>query len=73
MEQVMERLARRIEAVPNNFADPAQVYVFGIRNVLVRQIDGVLDLDWLHRELLPFYSHTCRPSIDPCLRRCAPQ
>jgi len=32
---------------------------------LVRRIDGVLDLSWLHGELAPFYSHTGRPSIDP--------
>jgi transposase len=32
---------------------------------LVRRIDGVLDLSWLHGELAPFYSHTRRPSIDP--------
>ena len=32
---------------------------------LVRQIDGVLDLDWVHNELAP--SHTGRPSIDPVL------
>src|ERR1700744_4136846 len=34
MEQVMERLAQRIEDVTNNFSDPAQVYAFGIRNVI---------------------------------------
>jgi transposase len=34
---------------------------------LVRQIDGVLDLDWVHKELVPYYSHTGRPSIDPVL------
>src|SRR6266849_6121300 len=34
MEQVMDRLAQRIEAVTNNFTDPAQVYAFGIRNVM---------------------------------------
>lgn len=34
---------------------------------LVRQIDGVLDLDWVHQELAPYYSHTGRPSIDPVL------
>ena len=28
---------------------------------LVRQIDGVLDLDWVHKELAPYYSHTGRP------------
>jgi transposase len=34
---------------------------------LVRQIDGLLDLGWVHRELAPYYSHTGRPSIDPVL------
>ena len=34
---------------------------------LVRQIDAVLDLDWVHKELAPYYSHTGRPSIDPVL------
>jgi transposase len=34
---------------------------------LVRQIDNVLDLDWVHRELARYYSHTGRPSIDPVL------
>jgi transposase len=34
---------------------------------LVRQIDGILDLDWVHKELAPYYSHTGRPSIDPVL------
>lgn len=34
---------------------------------LVRQIDGVLDLRWVHKELAPYYSHTGRPSIDPVL------
>ena len=34
---------------------------------LVRQIEGVLDLSWVHRELAPYYSHTGRPSIDPVL------
>src|SRR2546423_2397595 len=34
---------------------------------LVRQIDGVLDLSWVHKELAPYYSHTGRPSIDPGL------
>src|SRR5271167_3096288 len=32
---------------------------------LVRQIDAVLDLSWVHKELAPYYSHTGRPSIDP--------
>jgi hypothetical protein len=32
---------------------------------LVRQIDGLLDLSWVHKELAPYYSHTGRPSIDP--------
>ena len=34
---------------------------------LVRQIDGLLDLNWVHKELAPYYSHTGRPSIDPAL------
>src|ERR1700685_1897476 len=34
---------------------------------LVRQIDGFLDLGWVHKELAPYYSHTGRPSIDPVL------
>ena len=34
---------------------------------LVRQIDGVLDLSWVHQELAAYYSHTGRPSIDPVL------
>ena len=34
---------------------------------LVRQIDAVLDLDWVHKELAPYYSYTGRPSIDPVL------
>ena len=45
-------------------------YAFDLDNVvpanhLVRQINGVLDLDWVHKELAPYYSHTGRPSIDP--------
>ncbi len=34
---------------------------------LVRKIDSVLDLGWVHKELAPYYSHTGRPSIDPVL------
>jgi transposase len=34
---------------------------------LVRQIDGLLNLGWVHKELAPYYSHTGRPSIDPVL------
>jgi len=34
---------------------------------LVRRIDQVLDLSWVHKELAPYYSHTGRPSIDPVL------
>ena len=32
---------------------------------LVRQIDAVLDLSWVYRELAPYYSNTGRPSVDP--------
>jgi hypothetical protein len=31
------------------------------------QIDGVLGLGWVHKELATYYSHTGRPSIDPAL------
>jgi AcrR family transcriptional regulator len=34
LEQVMHRLAERIEAVTNTFSDPAQVYAFGVRHVM---------------------------------------
>jgi transposase len=34
---------------------------------LVRQIDVLLDLSWVHEVLEPYYSHTGRPSIDPVL------
>lgn len=34
MERVMHDLALRIEEVTNTFADPAQVYAFGIRTVI---------------------------------------
>jgi hypothetical protein len=34
---------------------------------LVRQIDDVLDLGWVHKELAPYYLHTGRASIDPVL------
>jgi len=48
------------------------LYAFDLDKVvpadhLVRQIDAVLDLSWVHRELGPYYSHTGRPSIDPVL------
>jgi hypothetical protein len=34
---------------------------------LVRQIDGMLDLNWVYKQLSQYYSHTGRPSIDPVL------
>ncbi len=34
LEQVMDRLARRIEAATAGFTDPAQVYAFGVRTVI---------------------------------------
>jgi transposase len=45
-------------------------YEFDLEDVvpadhLLRRIDAVLDLDWLRRELRPFYSHTGRPSVCP--------
>src|SRR6476619_1762193 len=48
------------------------LYAFDLDKVvpgdhLVRQIDAILDLSWVHNELAPYYSHTGRPSIDPAL------
>jgi transposase len=45
-------------------------YAFHLNEVVpadhvVRRIDAVLDLGWIHKELAPFYSNTGRPSIDP--------
>jgi transposase len=34
---------------------------------LVREIDAVLDLSWVHAELAPYYPSIGRPSIDPVL------
>ena len=34
---------------------------------LVRKIDGVLDLSWVHGELAPHYPTLGRPSVDPVL------
>src|SRR5260370_10157280 len=34
---------------------------------LVRKVDAVLDLSWVHAELAPHYSRVGRPSIDPVL------
>ncbi len=55
----------RLESVQNQF-----FYNFRLDDIvpadhLVRRIDAVLDLSWLHAELEPYYSHTGRPSIDP--------
>jgi hypothetical protein len=33
--ELMDRLAQRIEIVTNTFNDPAQVYAFGVRNVMM--------------------------------------
>jgi transposase len=33
----------------------------------VGHADGLLDLSWVHKELVPYYSHTGRPSVDPVL------
>lgn len=45
-------------------------YAFALDRVvpedhLVRKIDAVLDLSWVHDELALFYSSTGRPSVDP--------
>ena len=48
------------------------LYSFDLNRVvspdhLVWQVDSILDLSWVHKELAPYYSHTGRPSIDPVL------
>lgn len=43
MEQVMDQLAQRIEAVTNGFTDPAHVFAFGIRNVMIA---ATIDQRW---------------------------
>jgi hypothetical protein len=48
------------------------IYAFDLDKVvppdhLVWRIDAVLDLNWVHKELAPYYSRTGRPSIDPVL------
>ncbi len=30
---------------------------------LVRQIDSLLDLSWVHKEMAPYYSHTGRLNL----------
>jgi AcrR family transcriptional regulator len=47
IERVMHNLAVRIEEVTNKFADPAQVYAFGVRTVIEA---ATADLRW--RQLL---------------------
>jgi hypothetical protein len=42
MERVMHNLALRIEAVTDTFADPAQVYAFGVRT----PIEATGDIRW---------------------------
>ncbi|UXT61258.1 TetR/AcrR family transcriptional regulator (plasmid) [Agrobacterium fabrum] len=49
LELVMEQLARRIENVTNTFADPAQVYAFGIRTVLETATGDIRWRQLLHR------------------------
>jgi AcrR family transcriptional regulator len=43
LEEVMRRLAERIEAVTDTFSDPGQVYAFGIRTVMMA---ATTDLRW---------------------------
>jgi transposase len=43
-------------------------YAFDLDKVVPpEQIDSVLDLSWVHKELALYYSHTGRSSIDPVL------
>jgi AcrR family transcriptional regulator len=43
MEEAMDQLAQRIETVTNTFADPAEVYAFGIRTTIKA---ATTDLRW---------------------------
>lgn len=49
LELVMEQLAERIENVTDTFSDPAQVYAFGIRNVLETATGDMRWRQLLHR------------------------
>ncbi|MBL0371890.1 TetR/AcrR family transcriptional regulator [Rhizobium sp. KVB221] len=49
LENIMERLAERIEDVTDTFSDPAQVYAFGIRQVLETATGDVRWKQLLHR------------------------
>lgn len=49
LEHIMERLALRIEDVTDTFADPAQVYAFGIRTVLETATGDIRWRQLLHR------------------------
>lgn len=49
LEEIMESLAHRIEAVTNTFSDPAQVYAYGVRTVLSNAIHDPRWRQLLHR------------------------
>ena len=56
--------------VPKQEAQGALFYEFSIEHQvpqdhLLRSIDGFVDLDGIGNHLVPFYSSTGRPSIDP--------
>ena len=55
----------RLESVQDQFFYNFRLDDVVPTNHLVRRIDAVLDLSWLHGELEPYYSHTGRPSVDP--------
>jgi AcrR family transcriptional regulator len=64
MERLMYDLALRIEAVTNSFADPAQVYAFGVRAVVEAATNDIrwsqllyrseVIADAMHRRMGPF-------------------
>src|SRR6267378_6016887 len=62
-----QRMMGRREAGQGQFFYSFDLDKVAPPNHLVRQIDALLDLSWVHKELAPYYSHTGRPSIDPVL------
>jgi transposase len=65
-------LARRAMMVRLNHEQGQLFYSFCLDEAvpddhLVREISAVLDLSWVHAELVPYYPKMGRPSIDPVL------
>lgn len=67
LEEMMSNLGTRIEKVTNTFSDPAQVYAFGIRNVIETATQDVRWRQLLNRSRsspAPFSGNSARsPSV----------